>query len=272
MSAAPAHQTDPTLAPPPPDPAPDLPAPTFIDLGLMSYHDAYEAQRRAHETVVAARSTTRARTEAVMPSLGSAGVVLHVQHSPPVITISRRPDARKHLLASPELLARHGVEIAETDRGGDITYHGPGQLVVYPILDLNLLGWSLHRYMRELEQVVIDVCAGFGAPAGRMDGCTGVWVGEGIGRGAGPARKICALGVRVRKWVTMHGLALNVTTNLDHFGLIVPCGIAGRGVTSLQNELGASCPTIHEVTRAMTERLSAAVTQRREHTTKGDQR
>ncbi|HVZ93606.1 MAG TPA: lipoyl(octanoyl) transferase LipB, partial [Phycisphaerales bacterium] len=150
-----------------------------------------------------------------------------------------------------EQLARTGVTVAETDRGGDITYHGPGQLVVYPILDLNALNLNLHGYMRMLERIVIDVCAGFGVKTRCERGATGVWTGE-PGADEGGA-KIAALGVRVRRWVTMHGLALNVTTNLDHFGLIVPCGLHGRAVTSLERELGARCPTIAQVKDAMRE-------------------
>lgn len=216
----------------------------------MPYAQAFATQVETHAEVVAARerlvSTTRA-----------PGVILLVEHDPPVITVSRRPGARDNLLATPELLGAHGVEVAETDRGGDITYHGPGQLVVYPILDLNALGWNLHRYMRELEGAVIAACARFGVAAHRDAHATGVWVGAAGGASCGA--KICAMGVRVRRWVTMHGLALNVTTNLDHFGLIVPCGLAGRPVTSLHRLLGPRCPGMPEVKRAVVEELAAAV-------------
>jgi len=137
--------------------------------------------------------------------------------------------------------------VVETDRGGDITYHGPGQLVAYPILDLNRYGLGLHAYMRLLEQVVIDTVAVWGVVGERDPGATGVWV-----RG----RKIAAFGVRVRKWVSMHGLALNVTTILDHFGLVVPCGLVGRGVTSLHGELGARCPAMDDVKRTLVRSLN----------------
>lgn len=223
----------------------------------MAYQPAYARQVQALDSVLAARERGEAR----------AGHLLFVEHDPPVITISRREAARAHLLATPEQLAQAGVTVEETDRGGDITYHGPGQLVVYPILDLNAIGLNLHGYMRLLEQIVIDVCVGFGVAAHRDACATGVWVGEeseGIKPSShqaiepdqtcarrGGGAKIAALGVRVRRWVTMHGLALNVTTNLDHFGLIVPCGLAGRGVTSLQRELGARCPSMDEVKGAM---------------------
>jgi lipoyl(octanoyl) transferase len=165
-----------------------------------------------------------------------------------------------HLLASPELLSRHGVALAETDRGGDITYHGPGQLVAYPILDLNLLGLGLHAYMRLLEDAVIETCGTFGIQAQREPGATGVWVPGADGGSA----KVCAMGVRVRKWVSMHGLALNVTTNLEHFGLIVPCGLPGRPVTTVERELGASgrpCPGMVEVKRVLACALGERITQ-----------
>jgi lipoyl(octanoyl) transferase len=170
------------------------------------------------------------------------GRVLFVEHDP-VITISNRAGASNHLIATPEALAALGVTIERTDRGGDITYHGPGQLVVYPILDLNLLNLGLHAYMRLLEAAVIDTCAAFGIEARRDASATGVWIGD-------PGAKICAMGVRVRRWVSLHGLALNVATDLSHFDLIVPCGLVGRPVTSLERELGrrgAPAPSISEV-------------------------
>lgn len=234
----------------------------------MPYAEAYAAQLAAHAEVLAAR-------EAGSPEIGR---LLLVEHDPPVITISRRPGARAHLLASDDLLAHHGVTLAETDRGGDITYHGPGQLVVYPIIDLNHLKLGLHDYMRLLEAAVIDTCARFGITAERDASATGVWVRSedpprmntdergseptsSLNPGpsvfiSGHSAKICAMGVRVRRWVTLHGLALNVTTNLDHFNLIVPCGLAGRPVTSLQQLLGPRCPSMPEVKHVLTTALS----------------
>lgn len=214
----------------------DLPI-DVIDLGRMNYASAYRVQAEALEAVLASRASPA-------PILGR----IHLVEHDPVITISRRPSARTHLVASPEALARAGVTVAETDRGGDITYHGPGQLVVYPVLDLNALRLNLHAYMRLLEEAVIETCGRFGVRAGRDPSATGVWVGS-------PPAKICAMGVRVRRWVTMHGLALNVTTDLSHFDLIVPCGLAGRAVTSLQRELGDACPTMPEVKRVLTDSL-----------------
>lgn len=219
--------------------------PRVVDLGRMSYERAFEEQTRQVEAALA-------RRDAGEPA---PGVLLLVEHDPPVITITRRPTARQHLLADAQTLQRHGVVVAETDRGGDITYHGPGQLVVYPILDLNWYGLKLHAYMRLLEDVIICTCAQFGVRAGREQDATGVWVQR-----QEDSAKICALGVRVRRWVSLHGLALNVTTNLRHFDLIVPCGLTGRRVTSLQQELGGACPSlslVKEATVAQFHRLLA---------------
>ncbi|MEM1272122.1 MAG: lipoyl(octanoyl) transferase LipB, partial [Bacteroidota bacterium] len=128
-----------------------------------------------------------------------------------------------------------GATFHRIGRGGDITYHGPGQLVGYPILDLDRFFTDLGRYLRTLEECVIHVCASYGIDAGRVDGRTGVWVGPDE---RGPERKICAMGIRCSRWVTMHGFAFNVTTDLDYYDHIIPCGISDRGVTSLQKELG----------------------------------
>lgn len=215
-----------------------------VDLRSMPYAEAYAVQLAHHAEVLAAR-------DAGSPEIGR---ILLVEHDPPVITISRRPGAAAHLLATPELLARSGVTLAETDRGGDITYHGPGQLVVYPIVDLNLLRLGLHDYMRLLEQAVIDACASFGVATQQDRSATGVWTA------ADTPAKIAAMGVRVRKWVTLHGLALNVAPDLSHFGLIVPCGLAGRPVTSLHELLGADCPTMPEVKGELVARLAARLT------------
>lgn len=194
----------------------------------MAYEPAFEAQQSVHARVLAAREQSE-------PAIGE---LLLVEHDP-VVTISNRAGAEANLLATPALLERHGVAVARTDRGGDITYHGPGQLVAYPILDLNVLNLGLHEYMRLLEESVIRTCSHFGVKTARDANATGVWTL----RDGRPFAKIAAMGVRVRRWVSMHGLALNVATNLDHFGLIVPCGLVGRPVTSLQNELGSGAPS-----------------------------
>lgn len=221
----------------------------------MAYGPAYDLQVEAHARVLSAREQ-RSPTQT---DSGPVGEVLLVEHDP-VITISNRASAQAHLLASPELLARSGVEVARTDRGGDITYHGPGQLVVYPILDLNRLNLGLHDYMRLLEDTVVAVCAAFDVPTTRDPDATGVWTLK----DACPHAKIAAMGVRVRKWITMHGLALNVSTNLDHFGLIVPCGLAGRPVTSFARELGSRCPSMPEVKQTLVSILTNAVDRRLE--------
>lgn len=218
----------------------------------MGYAPAYDAQIAHLERVLASR-------EAEGDSRRSAGFLLLVEHDPPVITISRRPAAAEHLLASTELLARAGIEIQPTDRGGDITYHGPGQLVAYPILDLNLLGLRLHEYMRALEDAVIALCESFGVSAVRDQHATGVWAADDTGAAE---RKICAMGVRVKRWISMHGLALNVTTNLAHFDHIVPCGLAGRPVTSLRRELGDRSPTMDETKDALIRELDAVLSPR----------
>ncbi|MEO1007939.1 MAG: lipoyl(octanoyl) transferase LipB [Planctomycetota bacterium] len=205
-----------------------------VDLGRAAYADAYEHQVR----------TQRALIERRGEPAESLGTLFLVEHDP-VITVSRRPKAAAHVLAADAQLRAAGVERVETDRGGDVTYHGPGQLVAYPILDLARFGLGLHEYMRLLEGVVIDALAAFGVGGHRDPGVTGVWVR----RGDGSSAKIAAMGVRVRKWVTMHGLALNVDPDLSHFQLIVPCGLVGRSVTSLREVLGTGAPGMDDAKR-----------------------
>ncbi len=225
---------------------------TVVDLGEIDYDEALARQRRAQQAVIEARGS------------GEGAMTLFLlEHVPPVITVSRRRGARTHLVAGDEKLRAAGVDVAETDRGGDVTYHGPGQLVAYPILDLNALGLRLHGYMRLLEQIVIDTLAEFGIEGERDPAATGVWVrsrheGTKARRHEG-ARKICAMGVRVSRWVSMHGLALNVTTNLEHFDLIVPCGLAKRTVTSMQRELSDRCPSMDDVKTTLARQFQTAL-------------
>jgi lipoyl(octanoyl) transferase len=187
-------------------------------LGVISYGEGLDLQKQ----LVEARQAGRIPDQ-----------LLLLEH-PPVITLGvRARNDRSHVLASPETLHARGVELFETGRGGDVTYHGPGQLVGYPILDLRPDRCDVHRYVRDIEEVLIRTAAAFGVEAGRSAGLTGVWVGS---------EKLGAIGVRIARWITSHGFAFNVTTALDHFGLIVPCGITDKGVTSLQKILGRPIP------------------------------
>jgi lipoate-protein ligase B len=215
------------------------------DLGRMGYAQALDLQRATHERLVAGRDR------------GEPMRLLLVEHDPPVITVSRRPGADRHVLAGPSELASRGVQRVETDRGGDVTWHGPGQLVAYPILDLQRLDLRIHGYMRLLEQIVLDTLSGFGLQGRRDESATGVWVGQ-----EGPERKIAAMGVRVSRWATLHGLALNVDPDLRMFDLIVPCGLVGRPVTSLRQELGQRAPDMAGVKQALTATLREAVSRR----------
>jgi lipoyl(octanoyl) transferase len=200
-------------------------------LGVVPYAEALELQHR----LVDDRKADR------IPD-----TLLLLQH-PHVVTIGVKKDGRSHILASPERLSSLGVEVFDTGRGGDVTYHGPGQLVGYPIIDLNPDRRDVHRYVRDLEEVMIRVCADYGLEAGRIKGMSGTWIqGEKIpstrdgqrealtaARSGQAAEKIGAIGVRISRWVTSHGFAFNVTTDAEFFKLIVPCGIADKGVTSL---------------------------------------
>ncbi len=210
-------------------------APQRLDvfrLGRVPYGAALEMQRALQADLVAARHD----------EAGPAHALLVVEHDP-VFTLGASGDAANVLLSEAALAAR-GATFVRTDRGGDVTFHGPGQIVAYPIVDLSRLQTpagaplrDLHRYLRALEDAVIATCVGAGVAAGRVAGRTGVWVGPDA---RGPERKVCAMGIRCSRWVTMHGLALNATTDLGWFDLVVPCGIADRGVTSLERETGAS--------------------------------
>lgn len=201
-------------------------------LGLVPYAEGLELQRALVEDRKAGR----------IPD-----TLLLLQH-PHVITIGVKKDGRSHIIATPEQLSARGVEVFETGRGGDVTYHGPGQLVGYPILDLNPDRRDVHRYVRDLEEVMIRVCAGYGLTADRIKGFSGAWIPSTRAARSGQAadEKIGAIGVRISRWVTSHGFAFNVTTDVEFFNLIVPCGIADSGVTSLAAQLGRA-PQMREV-------------------------
>jgi lipoyl(octanoyl) transferase len=222
------------------------------DLGKMPYRDAWAHQERVHADVVA----------------GGEERLLLVEH-PPVITCGRRPNVAKNLIATPEQLQKLGVEFVESDRGGDITFHGPGQLVAYPIIRLIDHQLSVGGYVRRLEQTVIGTLAELGIPARKDECAVGVWVDDGTVRPSSPQAvrpgsqggtlaKICALGVRVRRGVTMHGIALNVTTDLNYFNLIVPCGLTCRPVTSIRQIRGDASPTMAEVKQTLTRSILSA--------------
>jgi len=200
-------------------------------LGVIGYEEALAMQRHLVEERRAER----------VPDL-----LLLLQH-PPVITLGVKGDGgRANIVATSDRLASLGISIHETGRGGDVTYHGPGQIVGYPIVDLRPDRCDVHRYVRDVEEVMIRVCADYGVSAARIKGLTGAWVG---------AEKIGAIGVRISRWITSHGFAFNVSTNLDHFRLIVPCGISDRGVTSLEKASGRRVP-LTEVEEAFVSRFA----------------
>ena len=201
-------------------------------LGLVPYAAARDLQKSLVED---------RRAERIPDTL------LLLEH-PHVITLGvKLAEARSHVVATPESLAARGIEVVETGRGGDVTYHGPGQLVAYPILDLKPDRQDVHRYVRDLEAAMIQLCAGYDVVAGRIAGFSGAWVGD---------RKIGAIGVRISRWITSHGLAFNVAPDLSYFDLIVPCGIADKGVTSLSVELGRAV-TVDEVADGFVQAFAA---------------
>ena len=220
------------------------------ELGLMPYRQAWAEQEAAHAAVVE----------------GGAERLLLVEH-PPVVTFGRRPGQEKNVRATGQRLAELGVEVVRSDRGGDVTFHGPGQLVAYPIIRLADHRLSVGAYVQRLQDVVIVTVAQWGIQAKKDSSAIGVWVDGAaamIGRetasddqnlstiacGFAPA-KLCALGVRIRRGVSLHGIALNVSTDLRYFELIVPCGLAACGVTSLRELLGTAAPTMERVKEAL---------------------
>ena len=185
-----------------------------LDIARAAYEPALQLQRRLWERVQAGDE--------------ELAYLILVEHDPPVVTLGRGADA-EHILATPETLLAAGVELHQSSRGGDVTYHGPGQIVGYPILRLDRHGRDVHRYLRDIEEVLLGLLSRFGLQGRRSTPLTGVWVGD---------QKVAAVGIAVRRWVSYHGFALNVTTDMSHFAMIVPCGLAGKGVTSMADLLG----------------------------------
>jgi lipoyl(octanoyl) transferase len=220
-------------------------------LGLVPYVPTWELQEQLLADTLTVKAANRTAAAEGQPLQPTPQHLLLCEH-PPTYTLGKsgKPE---HLLLDEAALAAHGATFHRINRGGDITFHGPGQLVVYPILDLEALRPDIHWYLRALEEAVIQTLASYGLRAGRIAGLTGVWLDweEGDPR----PRKICAMGVRCSRWVTLHGLALNVNTDLRYFDYIVPCGIADKAVTSLQAELGRAVPLAEVQARLLPELL-----------------
>lgn len=217
----------------------------YRDLGVIGYDECREYQTAVFDRLVRAKTPGKpgaekgkngvdqnSASEKINPA--EAGPVLILCEHPHVYTLGRSGNPG-NLLADEEYLRSTGARLVKTDRGGDITYHGPGQLVGYPILDIEALGLGLKEYIHLLEEAIIRTVSHYGIEAGRSDGATGVWLEPDGSRGV---RKIAAIGVRSSRFVTMHGFALNVTTDMSYFGKINPCGFTDRGVTSLKEESG----------------------------------
>jgi lipoyl(octanoyl) transferase len=203
----------------------------FIDLGLMDYQQAWDYQTHLFQSVLDIKSQNR-----ILPASEqqpTTNYLLFCEH-PHVFTLGKSGD-EKNLLIKKDNLQTINATYYHINRGGDITYHGPGQIVVYPIIDMENFFTDIHQYMRLLEEAVIQTLAEFYIKAGRVQGLTGVWIDF---DDAYKARKICALGVKTSRWVTLHGFAFNVNSDLNYFNYIVPCGIDDKAVTSLEKELG----------------------------------
>jgi lipoyl(octanoyl) transferase len=203
----------------------------------MRYREAWALQERAHAEVAD----------------GAEERLIFVEH-PPVITYGRRPGVSRNVIAPREMLAMLGVDVVQSDRGGDVTFHGPGQIVVYPIVRLIDHRLSVGAYVRRLEETVIAALRQLGIDAQKSPDAIGVWVPV----GQGSLAKICALGVRIRRGVSMHGIALNVTTDLRFFDLIVPCGIKGSAVTSIAKLLGGRAPSMERVKTVVADEMRRA--------------
>lgn len=216
-----------------------------IDLGLIDYKEAWDFQEKLFADNVQRKIDKRNG----IPTPESENYLLFCEH-PHVYTLGKSGDV-SHLLMNEEFMKKIGATFYKINRGGDITYHGPGQLVMYPIFDLDYFFTDIHKYMRFLEEAVIETLAEFNIKAGRIAGLTGVW----IDWEKPTARKICAMGVRSSRWVTMHGIGFNINTNLDYFKYIVPCGIQDKGVASLAGEVGKEVE-INEVKQILKSKMA----------------
>lgn len=202
----------------------------FLDLGPIAYKEAWDLQ----ESLLANTSSIKLgnRAKSTEEKTLTPNYLLFCEH-PHVYTLGKSGDI-SHLLMQEEFLSSIGASFFKINRGGDITYHGPGQLVGYPIFDLENFFTDIHLYLRMLEEAIISTCSDYGLTARRIEGLTGVWIDP----ESESSRKICAFGVKASRWISMHGFAFNVNTDLSYFAHIVPCGIASKGVTSLSKELG----------------------------------
>lgn len=216
---------------------------TYRDLGIIGYQKAWDLQEKIHAELVDAKLSGS--------STSVPGQVLFCEH-PHVYTLGKSGQVN-NLLINEEFLAKIGATFFKTNRGGDITYHGPGQIVGYPIIDLEKSGLGVRKYINLLEQAIIDTLIVFNIPATRFEGATGVWLDT---ENPSTTRKICAIGVRVSRLVTMHGFALNVNTDLKYFGYINPCGFEKYGITSMENELGKKVE-MDEVRRIYIQKMKA---------------
>lgn len=206
----------------------------FRDLGLMEYKAAWDYQDELMQENLCVKKILMEKEQQPQNSkLGTKNYLLFVEH-PPVYTLGKS-GKMEHVLINEQQRQEKGIEFYHTNRGGDITFHGPEQIVAYPIFDLEKFYTDIGRYLRELEEVIILTLAEYGINGGRSQGETGVWIDTSI---KGKERKICAMGVRCSRWITMHGFALNVNTNLSYFNHIIPCGIQNKKVTSMKEELG----------------------------------
>ncbi len=200
----------------------------FQDLGKIDYKECWDFQEELFAEILAVKSSNKKKNK----TIETKNYLLFCEH-PHVYTLGKSGD-EKNLLVNEEYLKSRGATFHKINRGGDITYHGPGQLVGYPILDLDNFFTDIHKYLRFLEEAVILTLSEYGLESERSPGETGVWFDVGTPK----ARKICALGVKSSRWVTMHGFAFNINSDLSYFGNIIPCGITDKSVTSLQKELG----------------------------------